>query len=154
MNINGATGTLAANGKISSLSLEVESHITASGAISSSRATTAGRFITQQNSLESTGNSQGTAALMNFNAGGFFPITNGSNNSGIRLPSLITVVNGSRVDIINLSLSNNLRVFPNTGQAIGTLAANAAATLTPGQSLTLYRISDDQWFGSVGDAIS
>ena len=148
-----ASETIAIN-KAGAGNISAKGNISSSGAVSASSAITAQNFITKQNNQASTGNSAGTALDLDIERGGFFAITNGTNNSGVKLQSLLTFVDGTRVDIVNLSLTNSLKVYPFTGQAIGTLAVNAPATLAGGEMLTIYRISDDQWFGSIGKAIS
>jgi hypothetical protein len=150
--LNGSLEIAPSGGGLTNIKLSAP--VTASGNISSSRQITATQYLTQQNSLTSSGTTQGTATVINLTNGGLLPITNSVNNAGVVLPTLEGIVNGSQVTIFNLSSTNALRVYPFSGQAIGNLAPDVGATLTSGQSLTIFRISDDQWFGSVGDAIS
>jgi hypothetical protein len=87
-----------------------------------------------------TGNTQATATLLTAytNIATFVP-----GNSGAILPSGITL--NTRIQVVNRG-SNNLLVYPPSGQQIENFGTNNAVSVAPGANYTFVYVGISKWF--------
>lgn len=52
---------------------------------------------------------------------------------------------GSDIVVINAAVANSMNVFPNTGEVINALGANAAFAVAAGKVATFYCVTAGQW---------
>ena len=94
----------------------------------------------ESENLTATGTVQGDALRL---AADHNYVTTVASGTGVILPS--TGWNkGDMITIMNLG-ANTLKVYPQTGSAIGAAAADASVNVTAGSKVNYYYISATQW---------
>jgi len=94
--------------------------------------------------VSAAGTTQGTATLLTTD---FNKVTTAALNSGVILPA--TNLNQGDQYIVANHGANALAVYPPTGHSLGTLAANAAATVAVGKFATFIYAGSSNWLTSV-----
>lgn len=95
-------------------------------------------YPTVSSNISATGSNQSTALALSAAYGNFIVVSTVPSGSGIKLPSPGT--SGMWIKIINTA-ANTLNIYPETGQSINALSANAAITLSAGSSMEFISTS-------------
>lgn len=114
---------------------------TAGAAADPTWATVSSPIVSVNDAVSAAGTVQGDATLIASSAN---TITTCATGAGVRLPVAASAPIGSIVRLLNTT-ANTCKVWPDSGAAIGGLAADTNDTLGSGDSVTLIRTAALQW---------
>tara|TARA_R110001583_G_scaffold1317_1_gene10822 strand:+ start:10598 stop:12961 length:2364 start_codon:yes stop_codon:yes gene_type:complete len=135
-----AVGHITASGRLQTLS-----HITASGNISSSGTIFARSFVETVSTKTATGGDlAGAAAVDGTNV--IFATTDDA-AKGVRLPALTTLAIGQTITVHNEAASTTLRVYPSSGDVIGSLSEDGHATVPAKTAIVLTKRDANKFLG-------